>query len=91
MTARAVSTAFLCGALRTYRAVATPVKYLFGIGPVCRFTPSCSHYFEEAVRLHGPVRGAGMGARRLLRCHPWGGFGPDPVPGAVPLRCVKTS
>ena len=91
MTAKTVATALLCGALRLYRAVAAPVKQFLGLGPVCRYTPSCSHYFEEAVRLHGPARGGALGLRRLLRCHPWGGFGPDPVPDRIPLRCVKIS
>ncbi len=47
----------------------------------CRFIPSCSEFAVEAIEAHGAVRGAGMAARRLLRCHPWGGHGIDPVPG----------
>ena len=47
---------------------------------VCRFQPSCSRYTEEAIRRHGPVRGTLLGARRLLRCRPFGGSGFDPVP-----------
>jgi len=46
----------------------------------CRFTPSCSHYGLEAIRLHGPLHGSWLTLRRLLRCHPWGGMGYDPVP-----------
>jgi putative membrane protein insertion efficiency factor len=42
--------------------------------------PSCSHYAAEAVERHGPWRGSLLAARRLLRCHPWGGSGYDPVP-----------
>ena len=48
----------------------------------CRFTPSCSAYAAEAVRTHGAVRGGWLATRRLLRCHPWGGSGYDPVPPA---------
>jgi putative membrane protein insertion efficiency factor len=46
----------------------------------CRYLPTCSSYAEEAIRLHGPVRGSGLALRRLARCHPWGGHGVDPVP-----------
>jgi len=49
----------------------------------CRYTPSCSAYALEALRVHGAARGGWMAVRRILRCHPWGGFGYDPVPGAT--------
>ncbi|MGA9581417.1 MAG: membrane protein insertion efficiency factor YidD [Allosphingosinicella sp.] len=48
--------------------------------PSCRFQPSCSAYAITALRRYGALRGGWMAARRLLRCHPWGGSGPDPVP-----------
>jgi uncharacterized protein len=48
----------------------------------CRFTPSCSAYAIQAIETHGARRGAWMAALRLGRCHPWGGHGYDPVPGA---------
>ena len=46
----------------------------------CRFSPSCSHYALEAVERLGLRKGGWLGVRRLLRCHPFGGFGYDPVP-----------
>jgi len=62
--------------------------YRWFLGPLlprmCRFEPSCSTYAVEALKTHGPVRGAAFAARRLLRCHPitWlgGSQGFDPVP-----------
>jgi putative membrane protein insertion efficiency factor len=42
--------------------------------------PSCSHYAEDAVRQHGAARGLALAIRRLLRCHPFGTSGYDPVP-----------
>ena len=54
-----------------------------GRPPSCRYWPSCSEYTREAIEVHGAARGGVLGARRLLRCNPWGGHGHDPVPGAV--------
>ncbi|NDF12813.1 MAG: membrane protein insertion efficiency factor YidD [Proteobacteria bacterium] len=49
-------------------------------GAACRFEPSCSAYAEEAIRTHGSIQGSMLAAKRLCRCHPWGGSGFDPVP-----------
>jgi putative membrane protein insertion efficiency factor len=46
----------------------------------CRYTPSCSEYAREALETHGAARGSWLSVRRLSRCHPFGGFGFDPVP-----------
>ena len=62
-------------ALKGYKLAISP-----WFGAACRYEPTCSAYAEEAIRLHGPVRGVWLGARRIARCHPWGGSGYDPVP-----------
>ena len=48
--------------------------------PSCRFQPSCSAYAITALRRYGALKGSWLAARRLARCHPWGGSGHDPVP-----------
>jgi putative membrane protein insertion efficiency factor len=50
------------------------------LGRQCRFLPSCSAYADEAIRLHGPMKGSMLALHRFCRCHPWGGSGFDPVP-----------
>lgn len=65
----------LIAAVRAYRVLVsswTP--------PSCRFTPTCSAYAIEAIERHGAARGSWLAVRRIARCHPWGGFGYDPVP-----------
>jgi len=48
--------------------------------PSCRYMPTCSQYAVEAVMKHGIFKGGWLAFRRILRCHPWGGSGFDPVP-----------
>lgn len=62
-----------------------PVRlYQWIISPLfpgsCRHEPTCSNYSVEAIEEWGPVKGLYLGIRRLSKCHPWGTFGPDPVP-----------
>lgn len=65
----------LCLPIHFYRYCISPLT-----PPSCRFTPTCSAYALEALRKHGPLRGTWLSLRRILRCHPWGGSGYDPVP-----------
>ena len=65
--------------VRLYRATLSPL-----IGGNCRYQPTCSAYALEALERHGAARGGWLTLRRLLRCHPWGGSGYDPVPSAEP-------
>lgn len=64
------------GLVRFYRTAISPWT-----PPSCRYTPTCSAYALEALRVHGAGKGGWMAVRRILRCHPWGGHGYDPVPG----------
>lgn len=61
--------------VRAYRLLLSP-----WIGHACRFQPTCSAYALEALERHGALRGIWLAARRIGRCHPWGGDGYDPVP-----------
>jgi uncharacterized protein len=61
--------------IRGYQRFLSPLK-----PPVCRFTPTCSAYAYEACATHGVMKGTWLAARRVCRCHPWGGSGYDPVP-----------
>ena len=61
--------------IRIYQRFVSPLT-----PPSCRFTPTCSQYAVEALRKYGPFKGSWLALKRLLRCHPWGGSGYDPVP-----------
>jgi len=64
--------------VRLYRVAISP-----WLGANCRFDPTCSSYAIEALQRHGILKGGWLAMRRIGRCHPWGGSGYDPVPGAA--------
>lgn len=67
--------------VRVERSLITAYQALrFGRPSPCRFVPSCSAYAVEAIETHGFLRGNRLIVSRILRCHPWGGWGADPVP-----------
>ena len=65
----------LCLPIWFYKGAISPM-----LPASCRYTPTCSTYAIQALRKHGPVKGLYLAIRRILRCHPWGGCGYDPVP-----------
>ena len=67
--------------IRAYKLLVSPfIHTIAGPGAGCRFEPTCSAYFVEAVETHGFVRGARLGVKRICRCGPWCEPGYDPVP-----------
>lgn len=62
------------GLIRFYQVILSPLK-----GPRCRFLPTCSQYAYEAVQHYGVCRGLFLGAKRLLKCHPFHPGGYDPL------------
>ncbi len=71
---------FLILLIRIYQYTLSPFLAFVSGGRCCRFEPTCSHYAIEALQTHGVFRGCWLALRRILRCHPWGGSGHDPVP-----------
>lgn len=68
--------------IRGYQLILSP-----WIGRQCRYIPTCSNYATEAIERYGAIRGCYLTLRRLLRCHPFGGHGLDPVPQKFSWRC----
>lgn len=65
----------LIGIVKFYKRAISP-----WLPVACRYKPTCSEYMIEAIQKHGAFRGVILGLKRIVRCHPWGGSGFDPVP-----------
>ena len=61
--------------IRCYRRFVSPLK-----PPCCRYHPTCSRYAQQAIERHGMLRGSWLAVKRILRCHPFAGYGEDQVP-----------
>ena len=86
MIRRGVTRLLVCG-VRFYQRV---LRGFMGSGH-CRFSPTCSAYMIEALQVHGPIRGLGLGLWRILRCNPFCRGGYDPVPPRRSKRMRKQS
>lgn len=75
MWLRRVAVWLLCFPILFYQRCISPLT-----PPACRFTPTCSEYARQAIVKYGPLKGLWLAVKRILRCHPWGGSGYDPVP-----------
>jgi putative membrane protein insertion efficiency factor len=78
--------ALLLSLIRVYQRLLSPL-----LGPVCRFSPSCSHYMAICIERHGAARGSWLGLRRLARCHPFHPGGVDLPPERDPTRPAAIS
>lgn len=61
--------------VKIYQLIISPI-----LPQSCRYTPTCSAYMIEAIKVWGPIRGTWLGIKRIMKCNPWGGCGHDPVP-----------
>ena len=75
MTVKEILSLPLILLVRFYQKFISPYK-----PSCCRFTPTCSQYALEALRKYGPLKGSWLAFKRIIRCHPWGGSGYDPLP-----------
>ncbi|MEZ5326691.1 MAG: membrane protein insertion efficiency factor YidD [Verrucomicrobiales bacterium] len=75
--------------IRIYQWAVAPIKRWFSGGKgSCRYDPSCSQFAIRALEIHGFFKGSSLATLRILRCHPWGGYGLDRVPSRIPWRHI---
>ena len=60
--------------IKIYQLLLSPL-----LGKSCRFEPTCSHYSIESINKYGVIKGSRLSIQRILKCHPWGNSGYDPV------------
>ena len=70
-----IARSFIFGLVKMYQWLISPI-----LPCSCRYLPTCSEYALEAVRRYGVLGGTWIAIKRILKCHPWGGMGHDPVP-----------
>lgn len=61
--------------IKLYQFIISPLT-----PPSCRYSPTCSQYSLEALKKYGIIKGVSLTFKRLIKCHPWGGSGYDPIP-----------
>lgn len=61
--------------VKVYQLIISPI-----FSANCRYTPTCSSYMIESIKVWGPFKGFLLGIKRISTCHPWGNHGHDPVP-----------
>jgi uncharacterized protein len=76
-----IAASILMAPIIGYQKYLSPLK----AAPTCRFSPSCSSYALEALRIHGAIRGSLLAVARIAKCQPFHPGGFDPVPPAVAL------
>ena len=65
----------LLGLIKIYQNFISPMSM-----GVCRFQPTCSEYAYQAIKKFGPLKGLSLSSKRILKCHPLGKSGYDPIP-----------
>ena len=61
--------------IKIYQLIISPI-----LGQNCRYLPTCSEYTVQSLKEFGIIKGLGLSSKRIMKCHPWGGHGYDPVP-----------
>ena len=64
--------------IRGYQLIISPL-----LGSNCRFMPTCSEYAMESLKAYGLIKGTFLTVKRIVKCHPWGGHGYDPIPNKM--------
>jgi len=67
-------TNFVVSLINVYKYLISPL-----LGNNCRYLPTCSEYTKESVKKFGIMYGIWLGLKRIIRCHPWGKGGYDPI------------